>query len=97
MGQLGAFYLKTIEQMERTPANESVHYWTLGHLSDRYELCHFFGDRAPYLYFYYKVRGAEPIANFANAYSIDWHHCDKVLFAEGYRDHIKDLEKSPWL
>lgn len=83
---LNSFYLKTIEQLERTLAHEFGHHWTLGHLLERYELRHFFGDRAPYLY--YRVRGAEPISDFAKDYSIDWHHCDKEIMAEDYKYHF---------
>ena len=83
---LNAFYLKTIEQMERTLAHEFGHHWTLGYLLERREMRHFFGDRAPYLY--YRIRGVEPITDFAQDYSKDWYHCDKEILAEDYKYHF---------
>jgi len=80
---LNSYYLKTVEQMEKTLAHEFGHHWTLGYFMVRREMRHFFKERAPWLY--YRIRGIEPINNFAGDYSKDWYHCDKEILAEDYK------------
>jgi hypothetical protein len=79
---LNAYYLLTVEQMEKTLAHEFGHHWTLGYLMVKYETPSWFGDRAPYLY--YRIRGLDP-DDFAKDYSKGWHYCDKEVLAEDYK------------
>jgi hypothetical protein len=71
---LNAFYLKTVEQMERTLAHEYGHHWTLYYFMDRQEMIGWFNEAAPRLY--YRIR-----------YSKGWSNCDKEVLAEDYK-HI---------
>jgi hypothetical protein len=83
---LNSFYLKTVEQMEKTLAHEFGHHWTLGYYLVRQEARHFFRERAPWLY--YRIRGIEPINDFSGDYSKGWDHCDKEIWAEDYKYHF---------
>ena len=79
---LNSYYLKTVEQMERTLAHEFGHHWTLSYFMDRHEMVGWFNERAPWLY--YRVRGLDP-NDFAKDYSKGWHRCDKEVLAEDYK------------
>lgn len=79
---LNSYYLKTVEQMERTLAHEFGHHWTLGYFMDRQEMIGWFDERAPWLY--YKIRGLDP-DKFAKDYSKGWSYCDKEVLAEDYK------------
>lgn len=79
---LNTYYLKTIEQLERTLAHEFGHHWTLGYFMDRREMIGWFDERAPWLY--YRIRGLDP-NKFAKDYSKGWSYCDKEVLAEDYK------------
>lgn len=79
---LNSFYLKTVEQMERTLAHEYGHHWTLYYSMDRYEMLGWFNEPAPRLY--YRIRGLDP-QKFAKDYSKGWSYCDKEVLAEDYK------------
>ena len=79
---LNAYYLKTVEQMEKTLAHEYGHHWTLGYFMDRHEMIGWFNERAPWLY--YRIRGLDP-DKFAKDYSKGWSYCDKEVLAEDYK------------
>lgn len=79
---LNSFYLKTVEQMERTLAHEYGHHWTLYYSMDRYEMVGWFNEPAPRLY--YRIRGLDP-QKFAKDYTKGWSHCDKEVLAEDYK------------
>ena len=82
---INAYYLKTVEQMERTLAHEFGHHWTLTFFMDRHEMVGWFNERAPWLY--YRVRGLDP-DKFAKDYSKGWYACDKEVLAEDYKHHF---------
>ena len=82
---LNAFYLKTVEALERTLAHEFGHHWTLGYFMDRHEMIGWFTEGAPWLY--YRIRGLDP-DDFAKDYSKGWSHCDKEVLAEDYKYHF---------
>lgn len=79
---LNSFYLKTVEQMEKTLAHEFGHHWTLGYLMDRHEMIGWFTERAPWIY--YRMRGLDP-KTYAKDYSNGWSFCDKEVLAEDYK------------
>jgi hypothetical protein len=79
---LNSFYLKTVEQMERTLAHEFGHHWTLSYFMERHEMKGWFNESAPRLY--YRIRGLDP-ASFAKDYSKGWSYCDKEVLAEDYK------------
>lgn len=79
---LNAYYLKTVEQMERTLAHEFGHHWTLGYFMGRHEMIGWFNEHAPWLY--YRIRGLDP-SEFAKDYSKGWEFCDKEVLAEDYK------------
>jgi hypothetical protein len=79
---LNSFYLKTVEQMERTLAHEYGHHWTLYYFMDRQEMIGWFNEPAPRLY--YRIRGLDP-TKFAKDYSKGWGNCDKEVLAEDYK------------
>jgi hypothetical protein len=79
---LNSYYLKTVEQMEKTLAHEFGHHWTLSYYMDRHEMIGWFTENAPRLY--YRIRGLDP-AKFAKDYSKGWSYCDKEVLAEDYK------------
>lgn len=79
---LNSFYLKTVEQMERTLAHEFGHHWTLSYLMDRYEMDGWFKEPAPRLY--YRIRDLDP-SKYARDYSKGWSYCDKEVLAEDFK------------
>lgn len=79
---LNSYYLKTVEQMEKTLAHEFGHHWTLGYLMDRQEMIGWFDEPVERLY--YKVRGLDP-EKFAKDYSKGWDYCDKEVLAEDFK------------
>lgn len=79
---LNSFYLKTIEQLEKTLAHEFGHHWTLCNYMDRFEMIGWFNEHAPRLY--YRIRGLDP-GEFTKDYSMGWSHCDKEVLAEDYK------------
>lgn len=79
---LNSYYLKTVEQMERTLAHEYGHHWTFFYLLDRHELLSVSKERAPWLY--YRARGLDPAA-YASDYSKGWSFSDKEVLAEDYK------------
>jgi hypothetical protein len=79
---LNSYYLKTVEQLEKTLAHEFGHHWTLGYLMERQDMIGWFEEHAPWLY--YKVRGLDP-AKFAKDYSKGWEYCDKEVLAEDFK------------
>lgn len=79
---LNSFYLKTVEQMERTLAHEFGHHWTLTYFMDRTEMIGWFDEPAPWLY--YRIRGLDP-DKYAKDYSKGWSYCDKEVLAEDYK------------
>jgi hypothetical protein len=79
---INSYYLKTVEQMEKTLAHEFGHHLTLGYLMDRHEMIGWFDERAPWLY--YRIRGMDP-NKFAKDYTKGWSFCDKEVLAEDYK------------
>jgi hypothetical protein len=79
---LNSYYLKTVEQMERTLAHEFGHHWTLGYFMDREEMIGWFDESAPWLY--YRIRGLDP-DEYTKDYSKGWSHCDKEVLAEDFK------------
>ena len=79
---LNSYYLKTVEQMERTLAHEFGHHWTLSYFMDRQEMIGWFNEAAPRLY--YRIRGLDP-TKYAKDYSKGWGNCDKEVLAEDYK------------
>lgn len=79
---LNSYYLKTVEQLERTLAHEFGHHWTLSYYMARYEMKGWFNEPAPRLY--YRIRGLDP-TTFTKDYSNGWHYCDKEVLAEDYK------------
>lgn len=79
---LNSYYLKTVEQLEKTLAHEFGHHWTLSHFMDRYEMIGWFNETVPRLY--YRIRGLDP-DQFTKDYSKGWSYCDKEVLAEDYK------------
>lgn len=79
---LNSFYLKTVEQMERTLAHEFGHHWTLSNFMERQEMIGWFEETAPWLY--YRIRGLDP-DKYAKDYSLGWEYCDKEVLAEDFK------------
>jgi hypothetical protein len=79
---INSYYLKTVEQMERTLAHEFGHHWTLSYYLGRYELRGWFAEHAPWLY--YRIRGLDP-NKYAMDYSKGWGYCDKEVLAEDFK------------
>ena len=82
---INSYYLKTVEQMERTLAHEFGHHWTLSYFMERQEMIGWFEEKAPWLY--YRIRGLDP-NKYAKDYSKGWGNCDKEVLAEDFKSRM---------